>query len=363
VFGEDGFKMSKSRGNVTGPEEVVSEYGADALRTWAANSVPGSDVAFDWKDIKHGYKFLRKFWNAFRFISMHIFDGEADNVEDIKFNPIDKWIIAKLNVLNKTVDEAFADYNFAAVISSIEKFVWHDFCDEYIEAVKYRLYNDDIDTESRIAAKYTLKTVVRDSLKLLAPIAPFFTEEVYQYFDEEGSIHVSDWPEIYANVSDDDIAKGEKAIELIGEIRRFKSASKIPLNVSVASVNVYTENTELKEIFEYFDEVIAGTLKIEEFSIKEGKPEVHEKVIEIEPDMSKIGPTFKKDAGKVIGYIKSTSPEEIATKLAEDGEIAIADGIITEDFLNIQKEIVGASGKKVDVLQSEKLGVILEVMR
>ena len=60
VFGEDGFKMSKSRGNVTGPEEVVEKYGADPLRLWAANSVPGSDVAFDWKDIKHGYKFIRK---------------------------------------------------------------------------------------------------------------------------------------------------------------------------------------------------------------------------------------------------------------------------------------------------------------
>lgn len=73
VFGEDGYKMSKSRGNVIGPEEVIEEYGADALRTWAANSVPGSDVPFDWKDIKYGYKFLRKFWNAFRFISMAYF--------------------------------------------------------------------------------------------------------------------------------------------------------------------------------------------------------------------------------------------------------------------------------------------------
>ena len=69
--------MSKSRGNVIGPEEVIEQYGADALRTWAANSVPGSDVIFDWKDIKHGYRFIRKFWNAFRFISMQIFDEEV----------------------------------------------------------------------------------------------------------------------------------------------------------------------------------------------------------------------------------------------------------------------------------------------
>ena len=78
VFGEDGHKMSKSRGNVIAPEVVLEDYGADALRLWASNSVPGSDVPFAWKDVKYGYKFLRKFWNAFRFISMHIFDFEGD---------------------------------------------------------------------------------------------------------------------------------------------------------------------------------------------------------------------------------------------------------------------------------------------
>ncbi|MDR1721703.1 MAG: valine--tRNA ligase, partial [Methanobrevibacter sp.] len=79
VFGEDGYKMSKSRGNVIAPDDVINQYGADALRIWAANSLPGSDLPFDWKDIKYAYKFLRKFWNAFRFLSMQIFD---DNQED-----------------------------------------------------------------------------------------------------------------------------------------------------------------------------------------------------------------------------------------------------------------------------------------
>lgn len=376
VFGEDGFKMSKSRGNVTGPEEVISEYGADPLRLWAANSVPGSDVAFDWKEIKHGFKFLRKFWNAFRFVSMHIFDDESKEAISkdacsikANLNPMDKWIFAKFMAVNKVVDEAYSNYNYATAMNAIEKFVWHDFCDEYIEAVKYRLYNDDVFEESRIAAKYTLRTIIRDSLSLLAPFAPFFTEEVYQYFDledEQLSIHNTLWPAIDDDLDKEEaITKGDLAIKLIGEIRRFKSASKIPLNVEVANVNVYPDSAEanLKEVLEEFAEVISGTLKIKNLAIKSGKPEVHEKVIEIEPNMAKIGPTFKANAGQVIGYIKSTDPEEIATKLAEDGEISIAGGIITEEFLNMKKEVVGASGKKVDVLQNEDLGIILEVMR
>lgn len=364
VFGEDGNKMSKSRPEfVVGPEEVIEQYGADSLRTWAANSVPGSDVIFDWKDIKHGYRFLRKFWNAFRFISMQIFDEEV-SYEDVKdsLGPIDLWILSKLNNLNVTVDQAFADYNFAETITSIERFFWHDFCDEYIEAVKYRLYTD-VSDESRRAAKYTLRTVVETSLKLLAPIAPFFTEEVYQYFGNE-SIHTTLWPEVHEElISSEMEEKGETTVELIDEIRRFKSASKIPLNAELAEVNVYTSDDSLVEIFNQFNDDIKGTLKINNLEITSGKPEVHEKIIEVEPDMSQIGPTFKGDAGKIIGYLKSTDIDEISVVLEDNHELTIGDIVVPEDMLNIKKEIVGASGKKVDILQSENLDMIVEVIR
>ena len=364
VFGEDGNKMSKSRPEfVVGPEEVIEKYGADPLRTWAANSVPGSDVIFDWKDIKHGYRFLRKFWNAFRFISMQIFDEEVA-YEDVKdnFGPLDLWILSKLNNLNKKVDEAFADYNFADTITSIERFFWHDFCDEYIEAVKYRLYTD-VSDESRKAAKYTLKTVVETSLKLMAPIAPFFTEEVYQYFSDE-SIHTTLWPEVYEElISEEMETKGETTVELIDEVRRFKSASKIPLNAELTEVNVYTSDDALVEIFNQFEDDIKGTLKIKDLAISQGKPEVHEKIIEVEPDMSQIGPTFKGDAGKIIGYLKSTDIDEIGAALEKNNELTIGEIVVPEGMLNVKKEIVGASGKKVDILQSENIDMIVEVIR
>lgn len=375
VFGEDGYKMSKSRGNVIGPEEVIDEYGADALRTWAANSVPGSDVPFDWKDIKYGYKFIRKFWNAFRFISMHILaDGIPTNKEDeneIKENlmPLDKWILSKLNSLNKLVTESYETYNFATAINSIEKFVWHDFCDEYIEAVKYRLYNEDICEKSRMAAKYTLKTVVETSLKLLAPITPHFADEVYQYFENDNgnsmdnSINTSNWPEINNDlINENSEETGQLVIGVIGEIRRFKSSSKIPLNVPLAEVNIYT-NDKLKSTFEEYIDDIKGTLKINELKLSEGKPDVHEKVVEITPAMDKIGPEFKGEAPKIIQYISSTDPDEIAKLFEKDGEIAIDDNIITEKHVNMKKEVLGKSGKKVDVVQGENLDIIFEIVR
>ena len=363
VFGEDGFKMSKSRGNVIAPDEVVSKYGADAIRTWAANSIPGSDVAFDWNDIKYGYKFIRKFWNAFRFISMHIFDEEISPDSVNNLNPTDKWILSKLNNVNQICDEAYLTYDYATVINTIEDFVWHDFCDEYIEAVKYRLYNDDITEESRKAAKYTLHNVIEDTLKILAPITPYFTEEVYQYFNTDESIHNQLWPSLEEGTSETNLTTGDTAINLISEIRRFKSSNKIALNQPLNTVNVYTDNKDLTEVFNEFFDDIKGTLKISQLNIKSGKPEVHEKVIEIEPDMSKIGPKFKGDAGKVIGYIKSNDPDSIASKLESEGEIIIADKPIVIDDLRIEKEVQGESGQKVDVFHSKDLDLILEVIK
>ena len=228
--------------------------------------------------------------------------------------------------------------------------------------LKYRLYTE-VSDESRKAAKYTLKTVVETSLKLLSPIVPFFAEEVYQYFSDE-SIHTSSWPEVYEELIDGDIEiKGEMAIELIDEIRRFKSASKIPLNAELSEVNVYTSDENLIDIFNMFGEDIKGTLKINELNITSGKPEVHEKIIEVEPDMSQIGPTFKGDAGKIIGYLKSTDLSEISDVLSKNHELTIGEIVVPETMLNIKKEIVGASGKKVDILQSQNLDMIVEVMR
>ena len=294
---------------------------------------------------------------------MQIFDEEV-SYEEVKDNldPLDMWILSKLNNLNITVDNAFAQYNFADTIGSIEKFFWHDFCDEYIEAVKYRLYSD-VSDESRKAAKYTLRCVIETSLKLLSPIVPFFVEEVYQYFDDQ-SIHTTSWPEVNEElISEEMEVKGETTIELIDEVRRFKSASKIPLNAELSEVNVYTSDEDLVDVFNLFDDDIRGTLKINDLNISSGKPEVHEKIIEVEPDMSQIGPKYKGDAGKIIGYLKSTDIEEIASVLEESQELTIGDIVVPEDMLNIKKEIVGASGKKVDILQSENLDMIVEVIR
>jgi valyl-tRNA synthetase len=364
VFGEDGHKMSKSRGNVIAPEVVLEDYGADALRLWASNSVPGSDVPFAWKDVKYGYKFLRKFWNAFRFISMHIFDFEGDEEMVLKnLNPMDSWILSRLNQLVAESTEAMENFNFAQVVNKTQSFIWHDFCDEYIEAVKYRLYGDTVDKQSKQAAQYTLKTVVETSLKILSPITPHFAEEVYQHLGYDSSIHQTSWPEVQSELINPDLEKqGDLGVEIIGELRRFKSASKMPLNAQLKSTTIYTSISDIYEDIEPLLMDIKGTLNIVDLNLETGKPDTQEIVVEITPLMSKIGPEFKGDAPKILGFLQSKEPQEIAQTLENDGEIIIEGHKITEDYMTMKKESVGKTGEKVEIIHPEKLDIVLEIV-
>ena len=357
VFGEDGHKMSKSLGNVIAPEEVIEEYGADALRLWAANSTPGSDVPFGWKDIKHAYKFLRKFWNAFRFISMNLDDETPDELTSN--NIIDRWLLSKLNRLNKTVTNAFEEYNFAKAEQAIYDFVCHDFCDEYIEAVKYRLY-DELDTTAD--AKYTLKHTIETVLKLMAPMTPFFADSVNGYLGNTSEdLHIGGWPEINEELISDDIELiGSYAIDIIDELRRYKSSHGIALNQPLTTVNIYTQDIDKVEAT--VDD-IKNTNRVENMAVFEGKPDLQEKVIEVEPVMSVIGPEFKGDAKKIISYIQSTDASVIAQQLEDNGYVDV-DGIrFTDEHITKKSELLSETGEVVDILKTPNMNVILEVQK
>lgn len=370
VFGDDGHKMSKSRGNVIAPEEVIDKYGADALRLWAAGSVPGSDVPFAWKDVKHSYKFLRKFWNAFRFINLHIADYQIENEEKIikNLNPMDQWILSKLNRLISDVTEALNRYNFAEAKAKIQSFIWNDFCDEYIEAVKYRLYINESANEKELisqkTAKYTLKTVISSSLRLLSPLTPHFTEEIYQHLDGElSSVHKTSWPYIQENLMNDYAEDlGDLGVKIIEGIRRFKSASGMPLNTQLKSTTIYSEDDLLLNHLKELKNDIKGTMRIVDIDVKMGQPAVQEKVVEIIPQMDKIGPDFRKDAPQVLKYLQSHDPQEIVESMEVDGEILINGLRLTQNYIKTKKEIISSTGEKVEILHSDDLDAVIEIV-
>jgi len=267
VFGPDGKKMSKSLGNVVEPNEIVVKYGADATRQWACTFVPGSDTALIMKDIDYGKRFITKLWNAARFIEMNLQDYEHEQSKNFEnlLTPVDKWILAKCDDIIEKTDYALENFNFT-VIKDIQNFVWHDVCDNYLELIKYRLYEN----LNKGAAQYTLYLILTNLMKLLAPFIPHTTEEIWQNFNFEGSVHSKgNFPNMlkidkkYLNV--------KSVIDVIEAIRKFKGDGKIKLSEEISKVKIYRKQNDAATEFIVqcvIDIKKAG--KVKEVEISEG---------------------------------------------------------------------------------------------
>ena len=244
-----GRKMSKSLGNGIDPLEIIDQYGADALRlTLITGNAPGNDMRFYYERVEASRNFANKIWNASRFIMMNM-PEEGLQVTDPVLQPVDKWILSKLNALIKDATENMDHFELGIAVQKVYDFIWDEFCDWYIEMVKPRLYNTD-DQESKNAALWTLKTVLLNALKLLHPYMPFITEEIFCTLQsEEESIMISSWP-VYQD--DWSFAKEEQDIETIKDAVRGVRNIRTEMNVAPsrkAMIYVVSEKEEVRRAF------------------------------------------------------------------------------------------------------------------
>ena len=244
-----GRKMSKSLGNGIDPLEIIDQYGADALRlTLITGNAPGNDMRFYYERVEASRNFANKIWNASRFIMMNV-PEEGLQVTDPVLQPVDKWILSKLNALIKDATENMDHFELGIAVQKVYDFIWDEFCDWYIEMVKPRLYNTD-DQESKNAALWTLKTVLLNALKLLHPYMPFITEEIFCTLQsEEESIMISSWP-VYQD--DWSFAKEEQDIETIKDAVRGVRNIRTEMNVAPsrkAMIYVVSEKEEVRRAF------------------------------------------------------------------------------------------------------------------
>lgn len=217
VRDSQGRKMSKSLGNGIDPIEVIDKYGTDALRFSLILGIsPGNDIRYMPEKLEAASNFANKLWNASKFVL-----GNLENYKEIEFKDIeksltysDKWILSKLNKLVLDITNNIDGFELGVFAQKIYDFIWNEFCDWYIEMVKPRLYNEE--DETKLAAQYTLNKVLADSLKLLHPIMPFITEEIYtKLYNNDESIMISKWPEYSKNA---DFDKEELAVEELKNI-------------------------------------------------------------------------------------------------------------------------------------------------
>ncbi len=242
-----GRKMSKSLGNGIDPLEIISEYGADALRfTLATGNSPGNDMRFSDDKVKASRNFANKLWNAARFVLMYL-------DEDFKYDGLpkeleieDKWILSKVNTLAKEVTDNLDKFELGIAIQKLYDFIWDVFCDWYIEIAKIRLQGTDENAKDN--AKSVLVYVLTDILKLLHPFMPFITEEIYQAIPHsDESIMVSKWVEYDDSLSfSAEEAEMERIMKGIRAIRNRRSEMNIPPSRK-ATVYIKTAN---KQTFE-----------------------------------------------------------------------------------------------------------------
>ena len=226
-----GEKMSKSKGNVINPKDVMANYGSDALRFWAAGSKLGMDLDYQEKDLVTGKKMVNKLLNASKFVFMNLDDYKNDKPK--KLEKVDELFLASVGWLVQNCTKSFEKYEYSRAKQDIEQFFWKDFCDNYLEIVKKRVYQGSGDAKK--SAQYTLYKSLLTLLKLIAPIMPFVTEEIYQeHFkktEKDKSIHISAWPVTEIVQKDLDGFSSYTVFKfVIGMIRQEKSNAQKSMN-------------------------------------------------------------------------------------------------------------------------------------
>jgi valyl-tRNA synthetase len=233
VRDEEGKKMSKSKGNVIDPLNIIAKYGTDAFRfTLAAFAAQGRDIKMSEKRVEGYQHFINKLWNAARFALMHLDQG-YDPITKVPQSLPDRWILSRLNQVTSVVEEALDTYKFNEAAGAIYQFVWHEFCDWYLETIKPAIYDQKGDKEKQ-EAKKVLWHVLKETLVILHPFTPFVTEEIWQKLPgTTGSIMKAEFPARDINpaketTNSEAVAQMTLIIDIITAIRNVRGEMNIP---------------------------------------------------------------------------------------------------------------------------------------
>ncbi len=350
IMAPDGTPMHSSIGNVIDPIPILKNYGADALRYYAATCSLGIDHAFREKDVIRGRKLCNKVFNLGQFVR-RFFDGVPESMPELRTS--DRWIISKFSKVLESVTDSLYQYQFDKAMREVEGFIWHEFADNYVEMVKAR--NDP-------AVKYTLYNVFLGCIKMLAPFMPHVTEDVYQEhfkaIDGCRSVHLTSWPKPI--LTDDDAeASGEVLKSVLAEIRAWKGERKIPLNAELSMIEFVGPEARALECAK---DDIRETTKAKAVEIA---PEatLTEDVVGIKPVHSKLGPAFKAQAKAIVSAAAAMDPAKAAEELSKGPLAFVIDGERVEvgpEYFEVEKRLL-LDGKAVDTIQVGGILILIEI--
>jgi valyl-tRNA synthetase len=281
VRDSQGRKMSKSLGNGIDPLEIVSQYGADALRfTLATGNAPGNDMRFYNEKVESSRNFANKIWNASRFTLMNLDITENKLPDSSSLQLEDQWILSRYNTLVKEVTDNLDKFELGIAVSKLYDFIWDYFCDWYIELVKPRLFDKENPTGE--TAQHVLTYVLSNTMKLLHPFMPFITEEIWQHLPHEGeSIMVSQWPRYENSLSfPQEEADMQRIMDAISAIRTRRAEMNVPPSKKSKVIIV----TALEDVFRrgtvFFEKLASAS----EVSIQTDKAGIGQNAVDIVVD-------------------------------------------------------------------------------
>jgi valyl-tRNA synthetase len=251
VLDPKGQKMSKSKGNVVDPIEVMNTYSTDALRYWSASGKLGDDHPWQEKDITTAKRTINKLFNAGKFTISNIADYDQQEVE---LAVLDKWLLTKLNDCIQQCTEHFEKYEYSKAKTAVDDFFWNHYCDMYLELVKDRIYNTAArGQEGKTSGQYALYHTMLAVTKLFAPFMPYITEEIYQsYFKQhEGaeSVHISSWPVVRAEWTDPAaVHAGNLIVTVLSGVRKFRSEKQLGMKKPMSKLIIQCSEKDREAI-------------------------------------------------------------------------------------------------------------------
>ena len=245
ILDPDRKKMSKSKGNVVVPNDLLDEHGSDAVRYWAASARLGTDAAFDVGQMKVGRRLAIKVLNAAKFVLSFEISSDATEISE----PVDRAMLSALSAVVEQAGKAFQSYDHTKALEVTETFFWN-FTDDYLELVKERAYGQETTPQAQASAVLALRIALHTQLRLLAPFIPFATEESWSWW-QEGSIHRSAWPETSELAG---FTKGQaasmlqSASEALMGVRKAKSDQQLSMKAEITSLTIKAPAGKLEEL-------------------------------------------------------------------------------------------------------------------
>ena len=264
VMANKGEKISKRKENSKmEPFQLLDNYGADIVRYWAGSGKLGTDIIFNDETFLRGKKLINKIWNVSKFIEMHLSDFIDKEFNDFEY--IDRWILGKYQEMEEEFIKYLDDYEIGLALNHLEKFFWN-FCDNYIEIVKHRLYRpEEFGDNARYSGQKTIYILLYKLLQDFSIYFPFITEEIYQeLYHDNKSIHLTEIKKIEYNF-DNEVKYGDILIDIISEVRGYKSLNNVSLKTMVKNLEI-SVNNDIKESINDSIKDLCATLFIDKLN-------------------------------------------------------------------------------------------------